>query len=262
LAIVITGNSLLDAIILSILTGGGVISLLSLFLDRLSKKRADYISINNQKIERFSKAELYYVQLASYYSALSSLLRAAIEKKENIDYDLCIWFICNILYLLHKFHKEIGIVQLNNAYVEQVIYELMVTIFGKLLDPKFDNKLKYPDLYRLRESIDENTTYDAFHAAMEADKTGHYSKVDKWLKEVEEKADELLDLERKSRWYSRLIYFEMTMMYEIYYGKHHIQQFFEHRRSIDKDLLDYLAKNNPYYRKRLSKLIGRNRFRD
>ena len=78
------------------------------------------------------------------------------------------------------------------------------------------------------------------------------------LQDLEQKG-ELNDLEQKSRWYSTLILIEIIIVYQIYYGKHHLQHFIHDKRHIDNDLLVYLKnKHRKYYDRLLSlKLIGR-----
>jgi hypothetical protein len=252
----ITGNLLLDTIIFSILTGGGVISLLTLLSDRLTKRRTDYVNMSSERIKKFSNSQLIYIHLASYYAALSSQLKGRLEKKGEIHYELCIFYMCNILYLLHKFTKQVGIVQLDNLYVEWTIWELMLTLYNKIQDPKLANKINYHDASRLRMLINDKTTYQSYYELIHGNEEEVYNIAKKWLSGIEEKEDELEDLEKKSRWYSKLINIEVMLMYEIYYGKNHIHKSFREEKHtyLDNDLLLYLENSHPGYYRRLVKL--------
>ena len=74
-------------IILSIITAGGVTSLLGIIFDQLWKKRAEYIDLVHKRIEKFATSQPYLTEIASGYMWISTAI-AKVTSNTQLDYKI------------------------------------------------------------------------------------------------------------------------------------------------------------------------------
>jgi hypothetical protein len=162
------------------------------------------------------------------------------------------FYICNILYLLEQ-HRKItgGVLQFRNIQVEDTLLPLLTHIRAKLSDSTYTNKLDESSLLKLGGLINETTTYEAFESALE--QSIIYGMTTSLLKEMEQKGH-FKQISDHSRWCVVLMYLELNIMYESYYGKKDLRATYTQQHKLEEDLLLHLMANHPEYYKRLRRL--------
>lgn len=251
----ITGNTLIDVVLSAVITGGAAVTLLSLLLDRLSKKREEYLELIKEKIKKFREKEAFIMLLASNYYRLNEVLgEHLLGESQQLNYRLCIFYICNIFNLIGKLSSGGGLVQLDNVWVENIISELIGIVHRTVQDNDLVYKLSLADIHRLRTLIDEKYDFNEFQLSIisNVENATAYVKTLQCIHELQEKKG-LNELQQKSFWISWLIYIEVNLMYEIYYGKHQIRRYYEVFSPLPRELLVYLYNSHPDYYNRLYK---------
>jgi hypothetical protein len=211
------------------------------------------MDLNNKKIERFSSAQLYYVQLSSYYNSLSQQFDSYLRDDNDISYSLCVFYISNVLNLIRKFHQNIGIIQFDNTYVEKVIFELMMVFMYELQEKSLQHRLSTTDVIRLLALSHENRTYESYYALINTTEREIFKVACLWIIEMKQEG-RLRLLAQKARWFSTLVYLEMTLMYGIYYGRENLRKFYNEQSIMDLDMILFIHNRHYHYYNRLRKL--------
>lgn len=113
------------------------------------------------------------------------------------------------------------------------------------------------DIHRLRTLADESRDFNSFQSNIgkNSENIIAYVNILQCIIELQEEKEKLLiDLEQKSYWISDLIYVEINMMYEIYYGQDQIRRYYDPvNYPLSSELLRHLYKYYPDYYERLRK---------
>ena len=108
---------------ITILASGGVAAaLLTIFANWLSKRRQNDNGIARHRMEILSQYVSLYNGLALYTNwNISWKLR---ESKENIDYSLIMYYVCDFLQLRKQLIHSLGTLQFDNLDAESIISDL------------------------------------------------------------------------------------------------------------------------------------------
>jgi hypothetical protein len=246
--------------VITIITGGGIVSLLGLLFDNLTKKRAEYTDLTNKRIERFSNAQPLYMRIAGNYLRLVKIIKTLESKPDKempdkgMNYVLTIFHIYNIVNLLEKFRREFGgLIQLDNLDAEYLIHDLMWHIQNKLTDGKSGKFISTQSLHKLQTLSENELTFDFFLNTI-LQNPELFNEILEWLKKLDD--TELKGIRQKSYWYALLIHMEMIIMYRVYYGEKNLRHFYNNLKDLkeDSDLIYYLQNKYPAYYKRLHKI--------
>jgi hypothetical protein len=145
---------------IALITGGAVTTWLTLFFDRRSKKRLEYVDLAKEKIKRISQSQVICANIGSYILGIGRLLVNA-SVTERLQEDMCIYYIAQYISTTNRLLKDFGFVQFDNLYTENVINRLAMSYRMELY-----SEIGYDDCTALSVMITPKTYYNSFVAEL------------------------------------------------------------------------------------------------
>ena len=119
------------------------------------------------------------------------------------------YYICDFLQLRKKWIRTLGTLQFDNLDADTIINDLERAIVG-IIKKEFD-EIEFSKLSCL---VDDDTPYHKFYAKINENENKElFEKFNKLIDDENKKAE----LKQKCKWYSQLIMFELTHIYQIWY---------------------------------------------
>ena len=233
--------TILSSGVLLLLSGGGIAALITGVANGLSKKRQNEIEIKKHRMDILSQHVSLYNRLALYTNwNISWKIREAKEDETKIDYPLIMYYVCDFLQLRKQLIRSLGTLQFDNLDADEIINNFERAIVG-IIKKEFD-EIGFSKLSCL---VDDNTPYHKFYEKINLKENKElFEKFKKFLEDKENK----IELEKKCRWYSELIMFELTHIYQIWYKQ---EPSFS---KLDKELKEMLKNKYKKYYKRIEKI--------
>ena len=163
----------------------------------------------------------------------------------KIDYPLIMYYVCDFLQLRKKLIQSLGTLQFDNIDADTIINDLERRIVA-IIKERF-TEIEFSKLSCL---VNDNTPYHKFHEKLnESENKVIFEKFKNLLNDEKIKTE----LKEKCKWYSQLIMFEFTHIYNIWYNQ---KPSFS---KLDKDLRKMLEKDYSKYYKRIKEIgnLGR-----
>ena len=152
------------------------------------------------------------------------------------------YYICDFLQLRKKWIRTLGTLQFDNLDADTIINDLERAIVG-IIKKEFD-EIEFSKLSCL---VDDDTPYHKFYEKINENENKElFEKFKKLIDDENKKAE----LKQKCKWYSQLIMFELTHIYQIWYKQ---EPSFS---KLDKELKKELKKDHdhPNYYERIKKI--------
>ncbi|HKG87423.1 MAG TPA: hypothetical protein VKA95_03790, partial [Nitrososphaeraceae archaeon] len=109
--------------------GAGLAAIIAAVINQSIRRRQEYIEASRYKMDSITKLKAYYIQLANYYSTISSILRYTLEYgRWTTDYTLLLYYICCVRFIYKRIFSQVGDLQLDDLEVEKVIKKLQDSI--------------------------------------------------------------------------------------------------------------------------------------
>ena len=248
--------------ILSVIGVGGVTgALLTAFANYTIKEREYYIDVSKNKIAAISKLKHYVIQLSRYYNLLAKLLSPRLTEIElqccliprfELDYPICLYFVCKILTIENNILEKIGALQFDDLEAEEIMGEFKSKVLGTVLRP-FDD-VETHKLTDILGTNDGSLPYPEFHEKyVQSDGNDHlYRKFESWFKNEEFEKDWLKELVRDSRARAQLLALELNQIYEMWYKSGPTLKNFKNFQNLSPEVGEYLKHCYPSYFCRIS----------
>lgn len=228
-------DELIDSFWITLLSASSVGAIITatftIIFNKLAKNREEYITMSRYKIDVISKSKPYLNQEALLYGKLSFALN---EQRENNDYLLCFYFICNILFIKQKILYEYGDIQFDKTISEEVIADI-----GDHLIRILSNNVVHMTLFDLENManfVKFNQSYPAFKREFEDKNNEIFNKFQEGISNLED--TDYRDLKQSCLCFYRLMKFELLYIYKLWYKTE------PNSSSIEKEVLDYIKKQS------------------
>jgi hypothetical protein len=221
-----------------LLSGGGIAAVVTGYANRLSTKRQNEIEIKKHRMDILSQYVSIYNRLALYTNWNISVYL----DKTDIDYPLVMYYVCEFLQLRKRLIHSLGTLQFDNLDADTIINDFERRIVAIIKEGFNYNEIEFSKLSYL---VNDDTPYYKFHEKINESENKELFETFKKLIDDENKKAEL---KQKCKWYSQLIMFELTHIYQIWYKQ---EPSFS---KLDTELKRKLEKDHSEYYKRINEI--------
>ena len=208
------------------------------YANRLSTKRQNEIEIKKHRMDILSQYVSIYNRLALYTNWNISVYL----DKTDIDYPLVMYYVCEFLQLRKRLIHSLGTLQFDNLDADTIINDFERRIVAIIKEGFNYNEIEFSKLSYL---VNDDTPYYKFHEKINESENKELFETFKKLIDDEKRKTQL---KQKCKWYSQLIMFELTHIYQIWYKQ---EPSFS---KLDTELKRKLEKDHPEYYKRIKEI--------
>ena len=224
-----------DSLVITLLSASGVgaiiTAMFTIIFNKLAKNRDEYITMSRYKIDVISRSKPYLNQEALLYGKLSYDLK---KQGENIDYLLCFYYICNILFIKRKILEEYGDIQFDKTISEEVIADIGDNLIRTLTNNTMNMSIL--DLENMANMVQFRQSYPAFKREYDHKNNEIINKIQTGLSNLKE--TEYNDLKLSCLCFYRLMKFELLYIYKLWYKTEPTSS------NIENEVLDYIQKQS------------------